>query len=493
MEKSSVMLLLLLSSSLVSGSSISKKDFPEGFVFGTASAAYQYEGAAHIDGRGPSIWDTYTEKHPDRIADGSNGTVAVDSYHRYKKYSSLMNDIGFDGHRFSISWSRLLPSGTIKGGVNQKAIDFYNNLIDDLLKKGVSPFVTLFHWDTPQALEDAYGGFLGRQIVDDFGDYADLCFREFGDKVKYWMTINEPLTVAESGYGSGGMAPGRCSKYVNPNCFGGDSATEPYIVSHHQLLAHATAVKIYREKYQASQGGKIGAAINSYWRVPITPSYDDRMAAARSIAFQYDWFLEPMTSGHYPEDMVSHVAERLPKFTHEEAKMLKGSYDFVGINYYASNYAADAPCTTVNMSYGSDPCVKITNDRNGVPIGPPGGSSWLVIYPRGIRDLILYTKYKFKDPVIYITENGYNEKDVGKISLDDTKRIDYFSKHLKMVRSAISLGANVKGYFAWSLLDNFEWFDGYTIRFGMTYVDYKNNLKLYPKKSAKWFKKFLHR
>ncbi|KAM3734148.1 hypothetical protein ACB098_11G192100 [Castanea mollissima] len=450
--------------------SVNRRSFPKGFIFGTASSAYQYEGATNEGGRGASIWDTFTHRYPHKIKDGKNGNPADDSYYRYKEDVAIMKYIGFDAYRFSISWSRLLPCGNISGGVNREGIKYYNNLIDELLSHGLKPFVTLFHWDLPQALEDTYGGFLNSQIENDFRDYAELCYKEFGDRVKHWITLNEPLTFAALGYGNGAFAP----------------------VAHHQLLAHAAAVKVYRHKYQKSQKGQIGITLNSPWVLPYSQSNAEIDAASRALAFAYDWFMEPLNSGHYPAEMVAHVHERLPQFSREQSSMVKGSFDFIGINYYSTNYAKDVPCENQQPSYFKDSCINNTDERNGIPIGPKGASDWINIYPQGIQDLLLYTKNKYNNPIIYITENGVSEFNNGSISLEDNSRIDYHSSHLSFVRSAIMNGVNVKGYFAWSLLDNFEWADGYTIRFGLVYVDYKDRLKRYPKNSAKWFKKILN-
>ncbi|XP_058006870.1 beta-glucosidase 15-like isoform X2 [Hevea brasiliensis] len=451
----------------------------------------KYEGAAFEDGKGPSIWDTFTQRHPEKIEDHSSGKIADDSYHRYKEDVAIMEGLGFDAYRFSISWPRILPLGHVRGGINQKGIDYYNNLINELLSNGIKPFVTLFHWDVPQALEDEYASFLSPKIVKDFRDYAELCFNKFGDRVKHWITLNEPLIYASGGYASGLIAPGRCSNSSSSNCTEGDSSTEPYIAGHYQLLAHAAAVKVYREKFQKSQEGQIGITLNSGWFEPLTESSNDRIAASRAMAFQYDWFMEPLKSGLYPVDMVKFVGKRLPKFSKKEALMVKGSFDFIGINYYSANYASDIPCTTQNVSYFTDPCVNISTHRNGIPIGKKGGSFWLYIYPRGILDLLLYTKHKFDDPVIYITENGVSEVNTGSVSLKDKLRVNYHRDHLSFLQNAMEIGVNVKGYFAWSLLDNFEWSSGYTVRFGLVFVDYKDGLKRYPKKSANWFRKFL--
>ncbi|CAN1761068.1 Beta-glucosidase 13, partial [Linum perenne] len=411
----------------------------------------QYEGAVTEDGRGPSIWDTFTKKYPEKIRDHSSGANGTDSYHRYKEDVSIMKSLGFDAYRFSISWSRILPRGTIGGGINQQGIDYYNNLINELISNGIQPVVTLFHWDLPQALESKYGGFLSSKIVDDFRGYAEVCFDKFGDRVKQWITLNEPFSYASSGYGDGSMAPGRCSTASGFNCTaGGDSGTEPYIVAHHLLLAHAAAVKLYR-------------------------------------------YMGPITSGSYPENMVKLVGKRLPKFLIEESRILKGSYDFLGLNYYTSSYVTDAACPTRNPTYFTDACVTITSQRNGIPIGPQAGSEWLYVYPEGIQHLLVYIKRMYNNPLIYITENGVSELDEsGTSSLNDSHRVDSYTRHLAFVRNAIlNYGVNVKGFFAWSLLDNFEWRDGYLVRFGLVHVDYKHGLKRSPKKSAYWFKRFL--
>ncbi|KAL2968476.1 hypothetical protein AAZX31_15G030700 [Glycine max] len=230
--------------------SLNRTSFPKGFIFGAGSASYQYEGGANEGGKGPSIWDTFTHKYPDKIVDRSNGDVANDQYHHYKEDVGIMKYMNLDAYRFSISWSRILPKGKLNGGINQEGVKYYNNLINELIANGLQPFVTLFHWDLPQALEDEYGGFLNPRIINDFQDYAELCFKEFGDRVKYWVTLNQPYTYSTGGYANGVKAPGRCSKWLNPKCTAGDSGTEPYLVSHHQLLAHAAVVQVYKRKYQ---------------------------------------------------------------------------------------------------------------------------------------------------------------------------------------------------------------------------------------------------
>ncbi|GMP41898.1 hypothetical protein CsSME_00011840 [Camellia sinensis var. sinensis] len=227
-------------------SSFNRTSFPDGFVFGAASSAYQFEGAAKEGGKGPNIWDTFTHEFPGKISNGSTGDVADDFYHRYKEDVKVLKFIGLDGFRMSISWARVLPRGKLSGGVNKEGIAFYNNVINDLLSKGIQPFITIFHWDLPQALEDEYGGFLSPHIVNDFRDFAELCFKEFGDRVKHWITMNEPWSYSYGGYDAGLLAPGRCSAFM-AFCPKGNSGTEPYIVTHNLLLSHAAAVKLYKE------------------------------------------------------------------------------------------------------------------------------------------------------------------------------------------------------------------------------------------------------
>ncbi|KAL2328836.1 hypothetical protein Fmac_022263 [Flemingia macrophylla] len=453
-------------------SSINRTSFPPGFIFGTASSAYQYEGAANEGGRGPSTWDTYTHKNPEKILDRSNGDVAVDQYHRYKEDVGIMKYMNTDAYRFSISWSRILPKGKVSEGINQEGIEYYNNLIDELLENGLLPFVTLFHWDLPQALQDDYGGFLSPHIINDFQDYAELCFKEFGNRVKHWITFNEPWSYS--------------------------MGSEPYMSSHYQLLAHAAAVRIYKTNYQASQNGLIGITLNCHWFVPFSNDTLDHQAAQRALDFMFGWFMEPLTTGNYPKSMQSLLGSRLPKFTEDQSKLLIGSFDFIGLNYYTSNYAAHIPHPIKNISntsYYQDTRVNVTTERNGTSIGPRAASFWLYVYPRGLRELLLYIKMKYNNPVIYITENGMDEFDDPALSLEealmDTYRIDYFYRHLYYILIAIRDGVKVQGYFAWSLLDNFEWNSGYILRFGINFVDYKDNLKRHQKLSAHWFRNFL--
>ncbi|KAJ0973071.1 hypothetical protein J5N97_021030 [Dioscorea zingiberensis] len=477
-----------------------RSSFPPGFAFGAATAAYQIEGAWNEGGRGPSIWDTFTQQHPEKIDDGSNGNVAVDSYHRYKDDVKLLKDMNMDSYRFSISWSRILPRGSLKGGINREGINYYNNLIKELLKNAITPYVTLFHWDVPQALEDEYGGFLSKRIMNDFKDYCDVCFKEFGDRVKHWITLNEPYTFCSMGYGLGRHAPGRCSL---GNCPVGDSIVEPYIVTHNLLLAHGAAARLYKDKYQAKQGGQVGITLLCTWYRPYDESHHHLEAANRALDFMIAWNMEPLVHGDYPFNMKAIVRDRLPTFSAEEAKMIKGSYDFIGINYYTARYARGVsyshdqpPFLHINEAYAEqlgNTLSCIAEEKEGIPIGESNGS-WVYVYPRGLKELLLYIRRRFKNPTIYITENGISSVEKPHMTkeevLADDMRKNYFAVHLAEIRDAIREGANVKGYFAWSLVDNFEWEHGYTERFGLNYVDY-NTLERTPKESAKWFSKFL--
>nr|3WQ4_A Chain A, Beta-primeverosidase [Camellia sinensis]3WQ4_B Chain B, Beta-primeverosidase [Camellia sinensis]3WQ5_A Chain A, Beta-primeverosidase [Camellia sinensis]3WQ5_B Chain B, Beta-primeverosidase [Camellia sinensis]3WQ6_A Chain A, beta-primeverosidase [Camellia sinensis]3WQ6_B Chain B, beta-primeverosidase [Camellia sinensis]BAC78656.1 beta-primeverosidase [Camellia sinensis] len=474
-------------------SSFNRTSFPDGFVFGAASSAYQFEGAAKEGGKGPNIWDTFTHEFPGKISNGSTGDVADDFYHRYKEDVKVLKFIGLDGFRMSISWARVLPRGKLSGGVNKEGIAFYNNVINDLLSKGIQPFITIFHWDLPQALEDEYGGFLSPHIVNDFRDFAELCFKEFGDRVKHWITMNEPWSYSYGGYDAGLLAPGRCSAFM-AFCPKGNSGTEPYIVTHNLLLSHAAAVKLYKEKYQAYQKGQIGITLVTYWMIPYSNSKADKDAAQRALDFMYGWFIEPLSFGEYPKSMRRLVGKRLPRFTKEQAMLVKGSFDFLGLNYYIANYVLNVPTSnSVNLSYTTDSLSNQTAFRNGVAIGRPTGVPAFFMYPKGLKDLLVYTKEKYNDPVIYITENGMGDNNnvTTEEGIKDPQRVYFYNQHLLSLKNAIAAGVKVKGYFTWAFLDNFEWLSGYTQRFGIVYVDFKDGLKRYPKHSALWFKKFL--
>ncbi|KAK9106704.1 hypothetical protein Syun_022715 [Stephania yunnanensis] len=470
---------------------LSRGSFPKGFVFGTATSAYQVEGMADQDGRGPSIWDVFV-KTPGTIANNATAAVTVDQYHHYRQDVDIMKKLNFDAYRFSISWSRIFPDGS--GKVNWKGVAYYNRLIDYMIKTGITPYANLYHYDLPEALERRYKGLLGHQVVEDFADYADFCFKTFGDRVKNWMTFNEPRVVAALGYDNGFFAPARCSKPVG-NCTAGNSATEPYIVAHNLILSHAAAVQRYREKYQAKQKGRIGILLDFVWYEALTESVKDQAAAQRARDFHIGWFLHPIVYGEYPSTMQQIVGKRLPKFTEAEVKMVKGSIDFLGVNQYTAYYMYDPNITnTVVTGYQNDWNAGFAYERNGVPIGQRAHSYWLYMVPWGIYKAVTYVKEHYGNPIVILSENGMD--DPGSVTLPkalhDTTRINFYRSYLIELKKAIDEGANVIGYFAWSLLDNFEWKSGYTSRFGIVYVDYKT-LQRYPKMSAYWFKTLLTR
>ncbi|KDP26926.1 hypothetical protein JCGZ_18084 [Jatropha curcas] len=465
------------------GKEVSRSDFPPNFLFGVATSAYQIEGGCNEGNRGPSIWDAFSHKK-ENIIDGSNGDVAVDHYHRYREDIELIAKLGFDAYRFSISWSRIFPDG-LGTNVNEEGIAFYNSIITSLLEKGIKPYITLYHWDLPLHLEESIGGWLNKEIVKYFGIYAETCFASFGDRVKNWITINEPLQTAVNGYDCGIFAPGRSEQ----------SATEPYLAAHHQLLAHATAVSIYRSKYKEDQGGQIGLVVDCEWAEPNSEETKDKIAAKRRLDFHLGWYLHPIYFGDYPEVMREVLGDQLPKFSEEDKELLRNSVDFVGLNHYTSRFITHSTGSPEDSYYyKAQSMERLVEWEGGETIGEKAASEWLYVCPWGLQKTLNYIAQTYNNPVIYVTENGMDDEESNAPlheMLDDKMRVKYYKGYLAAVAQAIKDGVDVRGYFAWSLMDNFEWAQGYTKRFGLIYVDYKDGLTRHPKSSAYWFLRFL--
>jgi len=443
--------------------------FPSDFTWGSATSSYQVEGAAHEDGRALSIWDTFCEDSEN--CNGDNGDVACDHYHRIKSDVELMKSLGLKAYRFSIAWPRILPNGN--GVINQAGIDFYNELIDELLANGIVPWVTLYHWDLPQVLHDKYSGWLSRDIVDDFGYYAQVCFDAFGDRVKHWITINESWTVAVNGYNNGVHAPGYLS---NP-------AFDPYVVGHHLILAHARAVKIYRTMAN-HEGGMIGISNSGDFRYPRRPERDgDIMAAQRAMEFQLGWFCDPIWIGDYPQVMRDRLGDRLPVFTMEEQMEILGSSDFFGLNHYSTLLASAPSEVPTYGGYWADINVNFSH----LASWKQNAMEWSIV-PEGCLEILKWIDKRYNHPIIYMTENGSSEPEPDlETALQDYGRRDYFEGYIRACREAIRANVNLKGYFAWSLMDNFEWQFGYAQRFGMCYVDF-DTMERTPKLTAKFYR-----
>ncbi|PON38392.1 Glycoside hydrolase [Parasponia andersonii] len=408
-----------------------------------------------------------------------------------------MSSLGVNSYRFSISWARVLPKG-IFGDVNLGGINFYNHLIDALIIKGIQPFVTLSHYDVPQELEDRYGAWLSPKSQKDFAYFAEICFKYFGDRVKYWVTFNEPNVQANHGYRYGMFPPSRCSSSFG-NCSYGDSEKEPFIAAHNIILSHATAVDVYRTMYQKEQGGSIGIVLQANWFEPLSNSTADKSAAERAQSFTLNWFLDPIIHGKYPAEMEDIVDSILPKFSTSEKEKLKMGLDFIGINHYTSYYVQDCIYSPCEPGFGisrTEGLYRQSSERNGLPVGEsvPSPVDWLNVYPQGMEKMVTYVMERYNNIPMYITENGYGflEKSGSnnEEALHDVHRVKYMAHYLDALMRAVRKGADVRGYFAWSLLDNFELRYGYSVRFGLHHVDYAT-LKRTNKLSATWYKQFI--
>ncbi len=386
-----------------------------------------------------------------------------------------MARLGVGAYRFSLSWPRFLPIGW--GKPHPEGIRFYSDLIDELLDHGISPWVTLHHWDLPLTLQLEEDGWLNPRMAERFRDFAAVCFEHFGDRVKHWMTFNEPWVISILGYGQGVFAPGRVS------------LREPYQVAHNLLRAHGMAVDVYRKRFQSSQNGKIGMANNCDWREPRTDSPEDQAAAQRALEFFLGWFADPLYRGDYPEVMRERVGERLPEFAPEDRARVLGSADYFGLNHYTTMYAANARPGTLqatspfgNGGIAEDQDVNLSTD----PDWPRTTMQWSIV-PWGCRKLLAWIHDRYEAPAIYVTENGCSVDDRPLSGIvDDSPRIEFLRQYLCECHTALREGVNLKGYFVWSLLDNFEWIFGYTRRFGLHYVDYATGERI-AKASAHWY------
>lgn len=438
--------------------------FRKDFIWGTATASYQIEGAAYEDGKGRNIWDEFC-KQPGKIVDHSNGNIACDHYHRYKEDVKLISEMGVNAYRFSLNWSRILPEGI--GDINQEGIDFYNNLIDELLSKGIEPYITLFHWDYPSALEEK-GGWSNPESPEWFEYYTKVVARAFGDRVKNFITFNEPQCIIYAGYCVGTFAPGR----ILPNEI-------TVKMAHNILISHGLAVRALRDEIPDC---KIGYAPCCDPAIPLTDSEED-IEAAREAFFSVDeklwalscsWWSDPVVLGKYPEKILQKIGQYLPENYEEDMNIICQPLDFYGHNIYKG----------FRYKKGEDGPVK-----EPFPIGYPHTVNGWPVTPECLYWAAKFLYERYKLPFI-ITENGISGRDI--ISLDgkihDYSRIDYLQKYLLQLKKASDEGVDVRGYFVWSLMDNFEWQQGYIERFGMIYVDYQT-LKRIPKDSYYWYKK----
>ncbi|MFH8626445.1 GH1 family beta-glucosidase [Streptomyces vietnamensis] len=464
---------------------VDRLHFPPGFLWGAATAAYQIEGAVAEDGRTPSIWDTFSHT-PGKVANGDTGDVACDHYHRYRTDVTLMSHLGLQAYRFSLSWPRIQPGG--RGSANPAGLDFYSRLVDELLDAGVQPVATLYHWDLPQALETAGtsgsaagGGWTERETAERFGEYAALAADALGDRVALWTTLNEPWCSAFLGYGSGVHAPGR---------------TDPALAlraAHHLNLGHGRATAALRAALPAH--ARITVSLNLHHVRPLTSDPADLDAARRIDAVANRVFTGPMLSGGYPDDLLAdtaHVVDWDALVRHGDEAAIGAPIDLLGINYYTpAVVSAPMPgAAAVNHAHGESDHSPWPGSEDVDFHLPPGDTTdmgW-TIDPTGLYDLLVATSRAHPGLPLAITENGAAFPDVPTADgqIHDHDRIDYLHRHLAAVHRAIADGADVRGYFLWSLLDNFEWAYGYEKRFGAVHVDYATQLRT-PKHSARWY------
>ena len=430
--------------------------FPEGFVWGAATSAYQVEGSPVADGAGPSIWHRFSHT-PGRVRDGDTGDVACDHYRRAAGDVALMRELGLSAYRFSVAWGRVLPEG--RGKVNAKGLDFYSRLVDLLLEAGIQPFLTLYHWDLPAALDDL-GGWLNPDIAGWFGEYADVMVRALDGRVRWWTTLNEPWVVADGGYLCGVLAPGHANLFEAP------------IATHNLLRAHAAAVQAYR----ARGAHQIGLVVNLEPKYPASSSAQDLAATARSEAYMNRQYLDPVLLGSYPAELAGIFGEAWPESAAAEAAALRQPIDFLGINYYTRGVMRHDPAVW-----------PVSADRVRQPGALYTETDWEV-FPQGLLDTLAWVRQRYGDVPLYITENGaaFADPPRAEAGIEDALRVAYLREHLRAAHRAIEQGVNLRGYFAWSLLDNFEWNQGFSKRFGIVHVDYATQRRT-PKASARFY------
>ncbi len=435
--------------------------FPSRFVWGAATASYQIEGGWDEGGKGESIWDRFSHT-PGHVANGETGDVACDHYHRWRDDVALMSELGLKAYRFSVAWPRILPAG--RGAVNPGGIDFYSRLVDALLDAGIVPFATLYHWDLPQALQDD-GGWPARMIVDAFCQYAATASQALGDRVRHWITVNEPWVSAFIGYRDGRHAPGHTD------------LGEALAAAHHLLLSHGQGVKVIRENCPEAQ---VGIALNLTPQEPASPSPADRIESRWADGQINRWFLDPLVGRGYPQDVIEGFGKPMEFVQAGDMAAIAEPVDFLGVNYYTRGIARSSAIPEAD------------NESPTITRGAELTEMGWEVYPEGLFNLLgrLHIDYAF--PAIYVTENGAAFADeVGPDGqVDDPDRLSYLRRHLEMVKRAIHLGAPVKGYFAWALLDNFEWGFGFSKRFGVVHVDFTTQQRI-PKTSARWYRQVI--
>lgn len=466
-------------------------EFPEDFMWGTSTSAYQIEGGWDADGKGPSIWDMFTQAGGNSHMN-QTGDIACDSYHKTDEDVKLLKNLGVGYYRFSISWSRVLPKGTVDE-VNQAGVKYYNELIDSLLVNDITPMVALYHFDLPQALQDKYDGWLNPELADIFNEYARFCFETFGDRVKWWVTINEPWEAALLGHGFGMFPPSKKNL-----------RTDTYKVAYVMLLAHAKAWHTYDEDFRSTQQGKVSIILNSHWGEPKTDKQADIAAADRSVEWWLGWFAHPVfVNGDWPDIMKKTVKEksdakgipnRLPELTETEKQLIKGTADFFALNAYSSFLIEHQEFPSdVDWNYMTDQQMKTSADSSW----QRGATVWMHNTPWALRKLLKWVKEHYSDPEIVITENGFcidgEDTLTGEASLNDTLRVEYLTSHVNEALKAIQIdGVRLKGYFYWSFLDNFEWHEGYRVRFGIHHVDFNDPSRpRTPKRSAEVYKEII--